>query len=42
MKDGNFNGKGKLIYSDGVVYEGEFLDSDLHGFGKFIYEDGGY
>jgi len=37
--DGLWNGKGKLYWSDGIIYEGEFLKGMIHGEGMFIYEN---
>jgi hypothetical protein len=34
------NGFGKFVYSDGDVYEGNFLLGYRHGFGKYIYYEG--
>lgn len=30
----------KIIYNNGEVYEGEFLNGKRHGFGKFTFESG--
>ena len=35
-----FNGKGKLLLSDGMIYEGDFEDGERTGNGKIIYLDG--
>ena len=35
-----FNGKGKLILSNGVRYEGDFEDGERTGYGKIFYDDG--
>ena len=35
-----FNGKGKLILSNGDVYEGDFENGERTGYGKIIFEDG--
>ena len=32
--------KGKLIYSNGDIYEGEFLNDKAHGYGIYTYIDG--
>lgn len=37
------NGKGKFIFDDGSIYEGELIDGKFEGFGilttnKYIYE----
>jgi hypothetical protein len=34
------NGKGRLIHSDGDVYEGEWLNDKAHGKGTYIHMDG--
>ncbi len=34
------NGKGKLLWSDGKCYEGEFKDDKKHGKGIFKWPDG--
>ena len=33
FEKGKFNGKGKLNYSNGDTYEGDFLNNKKHGFG---------
>ena len=33
IKDGKRHGLGKMIYSDGDVYEGYWKDDELHGKG---------
>ena len=33
-------GKGKRVYSNGSVYEGDFTDGVRHGQGKMVYSDG--
>ena len=40
MKYSKFNGKGKLIQSDGQIYEGDFEDGEKNGICKIIYKDG--
>ena len=35
-----FNGKGKLILSNGMIYEGDFEDGEKNGNCKIIFEDG--
>lgn len=30
----------KIIYNNGEVYEGEFLNGKQHGFGRFTFESG--
>ena len=32
-KDGKFNGRGKFVWHQGMVYEGEFMDGMRHGNG---------
>ena len=39
MKNSSFYGKGKLILSNGVIYEGDFIDGEKTGNGKIIFED---
>ncbi len=34
------NGFGKFIYSDGDIYEGNFISSYRHGHGKYVYIEG--
>lgn len=34
------NGHGKMKYTDGHVYEGNWKDGEPHGHGKMIYNDG--
>ena len=31
------HGKGKYIYSDGSIYDGQWIDSKMHGKGIYIY-----
>ncbi len=33
------NGYGRLVYSDGSIYEGNFLNKDRAGYGMFIWKD---
>ena len=40
IKDSNFNGKGKLVLSNGQEYIGDFINGEKTGNGKIIYEDG--
>ena len=35
-KNNKINGKGKLINTDGDIFEGEFRDDQFHGKGKFV------
>ena len=35
------NGKGKITYSSGSVYEGNFKDNQPNGKGKILFSDGG-
>ena len=39
FKDGEFHGRGKQIFEDGV-YEGKFKDGEFHGRGKLTYPAG--
>lgn len=34
------NGVGKISYSDGDIYEGEWKDDSFHGHGKYICQNG--
>ena len=34
------NGKGRLIHSDGDVYEGEYQEGEKHGQGTLTFPDG--
>ena len=34
------NGKGKITWVDGKVYEGEYKDDKKHGYGTFFWGDG--
>ncbi len=40
MKDGHLNGRGKLFYKDGSIFEGGFAESKKHGAGVWIFPDG--
>jgi len=40
IKNSTYNGKGKLISSNGTIYEGDFEDGEKNGNGKIIYNDG--
>ena len=40
IKFSTFNGKGKLILSNGLIYEGDFEDGERTGTGTIIYPDG--
>ena len=37
IKNGKFNGKGKIIYKNGIKFEGLWKDNKKEGIGKFIY-----
>lgn len=37
MQNGQKNGYGKLIYQDGVYYEGNFKKDSIHGKGTLYY-----
>ena len=39
LRDGEFF-EGKMVYTDGRVYEGHFKDGNFEGHGKFTYTDG--
>ncbi|MDC1159077.1 caspase family protein [Pelagibacteraceae bacterium] len=39
-KDGNLDGKGKLIEAWGDIYQGDFKDNKANGVGTYIMEDG--
>jgi hypothetical protein len=39
VKSGNQNGQGKLIFSNGMVQEGNFVDGVMNGQGKIIFPD---
>ena len=38
---GKFHGKGRLTYTDGAVYEGDFIDGKRTGKGVFIWAEDG-
>ena len=38
--NGSRHEKGRLIWSSGAVYEGQFKDDKKHGHGMFKYADG--
>ena len=40
IKNSNYNGKGKLIESNGKIYEGEFIDGAKKGKGIITFNDG--
>jgi hypothetical protein len=45
LYDGNFlygkrNGFGKMIYCDGDIYEGEWIDNEIKGKGIYSYKNG--
>jgi hypothetical protein len=33
-------GKGIMRYANGDIYEGDWLDHELHGYGTFTFSDG--
>jgi len=34
------HGKGKITWTDGRSYEGDYVDDKKHGFGTFTWSDG--
>ena len=40
IRNSTFNGKGKLILSNGIIYEGDFVDGEKTGAGTIFYPDG--
>ena len=34
------NGKGKLQFTDGSIYEGEYVNNEISGNGKYLWPDG--
>ena len=40
IRNSTFNGKGKLILSNGIIYEGDFVDGEKSGSGTIFYPDG--
>lgn len=40
MKNGQRHGQGKMTWSDGGYYEGEFLNGNRHGKGKHVFANG--
>ena len=38
MKDDKAHGLGKMIYKNGDIYEGEYLNGEQHGEGKIIFK----
>jgi hypothetical protein len=40
-KDGEMNGKGKLTFSNGDIYEGEFVRGEREGIGTYYYTEKG-
>ncbi|OMJ73933.1 hypothetical protein SteCoe_27277 [Stentor coeruleus] len=38
-KDNLMNGKGKIIWNDGRIYEGDIVNNIIHGYGVFIWPD---
>ena len=39
-QNGVKHGKGKFVWADGTVYEGNFNNNLMDGFGKIVYPDG--
>jgi hypothetical protein len=39
-ENGMKQGKGRFLWSDNSVYEGEFFNNNMHGKGKNIWPDG--
>ena len=37
---GKKEGKGKYIWADGSIYEGEWIDNRINGKGVYIWKDG--
>ena len=40
MKNGILNGKGRIRYKNGAIYEGEFKEGHFHGKGIYKYSNG--
>lgn len=40
LKNGVFEGVGKLVFADGTIYQGNFVNGMIHGTGTFYYTDG--
>ena len=40
VRQGLYNGKGRLVFSNGDVKEGNFVNGQLHGFGEYFYKNG--
>ena len=40
IKNGAFNGKGKMVLLDGETYEGEWVDGKPNGRGSHVFPDG--
>ena len=36
MSDGQMHGKGKLVYENGEVYEGDWVRGKRHGQGQYV------
>ena len=39
IQNSTYNGKGKLIESNGTIYEGDFVDGEKTGYGRIIFND---
>ena len=37
-KNGRKNGKGKIVYKDGAIYDGDWLNDNRHGRGKYVFQ----
>jgi hypothetical protein len=37
---GMMHGRGRLLFADGILYEGELRDNTVEGEGKMIWKDG--
>lgn len=42
FKNDHFDGKGRLTFKNGDVYDGTFLEGQMHGAGHYIFVIGGY
>ena len=40
MINGKLNGYARVIYNDGMYYQGQYKDQKKHGRGKYVYNDG--